>query len=415
MGAEPFHFGRPKVALEFWRTLVRSAVRKNTTPFYIFSVEPIYQSLVQLNSLQRGLPVRIRQWLSCKTQPVRPLLHWWRAREGGIEVVSHFELLAALKEGFPPERILVNGPAKQHWLKQHSIAGLRVNFDSLAEIPGLLPMARKLNWSLGVRCHTQEEHDPEHPDSPTQFGMERCEAILALATLRKASVRTETVHFHLRTNVQTPSVYERALLEVADICRQAGFQPKYVDCGGGLPAPYVLTHSGRRYDAKFDLRQLAAVYQRSLPKFPEMQELWLENGRFLTARSGVLVVRILEAKERKGLRQLICDGGRTLHALVATWENHQIISLDEQTGPPRLTVVTGPTCMAFDRLARRPLPASLEAGDYLIWLDAGAYHIPWETHFSHGLPKVFWHENGELKLGRKAETFESWWNRWEEG
>jgi hypothetical protein len=71
--------------------------------------------------------------------------------------------------------------------------------------------------------------------------------------------------------------------------------------------------------------------------------------------------------------------------------------------------------MAFDQLGRRPLPTGIRAGDHLAWLEAGAYHIPWETHFSHGLAAVLWHEGGKFSVARQAETFEEWWGRWRSG
>jgi hypothetical protein len=68
--------------------------------------------------------------------------------------------------------------------------------------------------------------------------------------------------------------------------------------------------------------------------------------------------------------------------------------------------------MAFDQLARIPLPRSLKAGDHLLWLDAGAYHIPWEARFSHGQATVWWHDETGLRLAREKETFESFWSSW---
>jgi diaminopimelate decarboxylase len=141
--------------------------------------------------------------------------------------------------------------------------------------------------------------------------------------------------------------------------------------------------------------------------------LWLENGRWLSARSGVLVVRVLDVKTRPGLRSLICDGGRTLNALLSTWEAHELISSPDRGGSRRLTTVHGPTCMAFDQLARRLLPRSLRPGDHLIWLEAGAYHLSWETRFSHGLIPVFWHDRRRVQQVRRRESFEQWWSQWQ--
>ncbi|MBI2924688.1 MAG: hypothetical protein HYY24_03170 [Verrucomicrobia bacterium] len=406
----PLAFGQSRSTLTFWRSLVQPLLRRQPTPFYVFSVTPLLEALAELDAHLGHLPVR--HWLSCKTQPLRPLLQWWHRQGRGIEVVSEFEFLAALKEGFPPDRILLNGPAKHHWLPRHAVRGQRVNFDSIGEMRALLPLAKQLAWRVGVRLHTREEFDPEAPAYPTQFGMTAAEAVKSLNELKSEKVLAEMVHFHLRTNVASPAIYERALAEVAEICRAAHFAPKFVDCGGGFPPPHVLTREGRAVAAGFDLRAMARVYEKALKRFPGVRELWLENGRWLSARSGVLVVRILDVKERRGRRQLICDGGRTTNALVANWEAHELISLPARRDPACLTTVVGPTCMAFDQLARRPLPRSLRSGDHLLWLDAGAYHLPWETRFSHGLAAVFWHDGTRLKVVRPRERFDQWWGQW---
>jgi diaminopimelate decarboxylase len=94
------------------------------------------------------------------------------------------------------------------------------------------------------------------------------------------------------------------------------------------------------------------------------------------------------------------------------WEQHALLPLAECGGVEVLTVVHGPTCMAFDQLVRIPLPRSLKAGDHLLWLDAGAYHLPWETHFSHGHAAVCWHDERGLRLARERQNFENFWSQW---
>jgi diaminopimelate decarboxylase len=404
------NFGHPAATLAFWRKLVRGPLRRQATPFYLFSVAPMRAALAELDRHFGRLLVR--HWLSCKTQPLRPLLQWWRRQGRPIEVVSEFELLAALKEGFPPERILVNGPAKHHWLPRPAVRGLRVNLDSCAEALALAPLAKRLGWTVGLRIHTREEFDPEAPPYPTQFGMTETEVRRSLRTLARCRVKAEIAHFHLRTHVAAAACYERALQEMAELCGRAGFSPRYVDCGGGLPPPHVLTRGGERAGARFSLREMAGVCARALDRFPGAQEIWLENGRWLSARSGVLVVKILDVKERRGMRHLICDGGRTLHALISSWEQHELLPFRPCRGARVRTTVTGPTCMAFDQLARRPLPAALQAGAALLWFEAGAYHLPWETRFSHGLAAVLWHDGRRVRVVRPREMFEAWWSQW---
>jgi diaminopimelate decarboxylase len=397
---------------KFWRPLVQSALKIEPTPFYIFALEPIRAGLAELDALSRSFSVPVRHWLSCKTQPLRPLLRWWQHQGRGIEVVSEFELQAALREGFAPERILVNGPAKHHWLPRHACAGLSVNFDSMAELKALLPFAQKRRWRVGVRLLTGEEFDPENPEHPTQFGLAPSEALQAIRILQKARLQFDMVHFHLRTNVADASIYDRALREAASICRHARFQPRIVDCGGGWPPRQTFSREGEEFCAQFELPELASLLQRRLKDFPGVEEIWFENGRFLSARSGVLVVRILDVKERRGLRQCICDGGRTLHALVSHWERHRVFAVPARSGPRVATKLCGPTCMAFDQLGCHSLPRALREGDALVWMETGAYHIPWETRFSHGQAAVFWHDETRLRKVRARELFPTWWRQW---
>lgn len=425
---KPLTFGHPPETIRFWKRLVREALRiSGSTPLYVFSAGPIAERIAELEAAfttartdsafraRHSAFPPVRHWLSCKTQPIRPLLRWWRRRNGDIEVVSEFELRAALTEGFSPARILINGPAKHHWLPRLPLRGLAVNFDSAGELKTLLPLARKLDWRIGLRICTREEFDPENPALPTQFGFTPDEAIAAIRQIRRAGLEPQIVHFHLRTNVASPQVYQRAIQAVAETCRTARLQPAFLDIGGGLPPRHALSRTGEAFDT--DWKQgaalaLAKALARSMDAFPALREIWLENGRFVSAGSGALVVQVLEAKQRRGVRQLICDGGRTLNALLSNWEQHELLPLADRRGPKVLTAVCGPTCMAFDQLALRPLPKSIRPGDQLLWLEAGAYHIPWETRFSHGHAAVVWHDEHGLHVTRERQDFEDWWGDW---
>ncbi len=418
------NFGHSPETIQFWKRLVREAFSFSaSTPLYVLSALPIAERISELDTAFTGAgfqsaignpksKIVVRHWLSCKTQPVAPLLRWWREQRRDIEVVSEFELRAALAEGFAPENILVNGPAKHSWLPQFELRELSVNFDSSAELNALLPFAKKLNWGCGVRILTSEECDPEQPQFPTQFGFTPDEAVAGLKKLLRAKARVETIHFHLRTNVPSAQMYERAISEVAKICQAAKFSPLHLDIGGGIPVRHVLTRGGKVYGGEFGLRAFAEKLRQAVKQFPNLREVWMENGRFISAGSGVLAVKILDVKERRGLRQLICDGGRTMNALHSLWEQHALITLEESSGAEVLTAVCGPTCMAFDQLARIPLPRSLKAGDHLLWLDAGAYHIPWETSFSHGHAAVCWQDKSGLRLVRERQNFENFWGNW---
>jgi diaminopimelate decarboxylase len=395
-----------------WRRLGREALRIAGSPSFVFSERTARVALSTLQAIDSTLPMR--HWLSLKTQPVARLVGAAPVWGLGVEVVSEYELLGALASGVRPSRILVNGVGKQHWLRSHLTPELCVHFDSLAEVRQLARSARELGWRIGLRCAIPHMGGAAGVEAQwDQFGMAPEEVRVAAQLLGDAGVGVDGLHFHLHTNVERASEYRGALECLRETSELAGLEPRYIDLGGGLPIPGDQPLDAPSAASTFDLAEFQQVL-RSIPLlFPSVRELWLENGRFLTGAAGALVVTVLDRKERGGRIYLICDGGRTNHARLAATEAHDIILEPNRGGPEREAVVCGPTCGAVDRLGCWMLPESVAPGDMLIWLNAGAYHIPLETRFSFGLAPVVWFdENEEPAVVRERETPEQWWSQW---
>jgi len=393
-----------------WRDVVQQALTEHRTPFYLCAWSPVEAALSELSAFETSLP--LKHWLSFKTHPVAPLVREWRLMGRGIEVVSEYELLAAIEDGFSPGNILVNGVGKHTWLSRYELEGLWVHLDSVEEAQKLVDRAQAFSWNVGIRCHVSEEYDPDEPAFSGQFGMTGEEIACSQDLLRKHGIDIKSLHFHLRSNVVSPDSYLRAVEELRDISAKLNMQPRYIGFGGGLPVPGERTvEHPEPFD--FDLASLREVFESIPQRMPGVREIWLENGKFITSRSAVLVVRVMDIKERPECRYLICDGGRTNHAFVSDWEIHDTLVLPSRNGQCILSTVCGPTCMAYDRLIRKPLPKDIDIGDYVVWMNAGAYHIPWETRFSHGLAKVLWYGPDEkITVARDKEEFATWWSVW---
>lgn len=408
--SEAQRFGYRPGQVAFWRKGVRNAIAAGArTPFYLFALKPLQDQVKALDALDFG--VRTTLWLSFKTQPLRPLVEWWTRTGRPVEIVSEFECRSAIAAGCPAPRLLANGPAKHRWLAQAGVDGMNVNFDSLREIELLAPQARARKWRVGLRLRSTGETDPEHADCPTQFGLETNELPAALSALRREGLTPEILHTHLRTNVPDPSWWTRAADQLVGAANAAGWHPPILDLGGGLPAPHTRNRNGGFIASGYDpaLDSYRNTVRRIVRSAGHIQELWLEHGRHVSAGAGVLVVRVIDSKKRCGRRMLICDGGRTMNALVSLWEDHAILPLKSRRGPTMPTVIHGPTCMAFDQLGERQFAASVEVDDLLLWMGAGAYHLPWETRFSHGLAEIWWDAGDALRCVRSAETWEDYW------
>jgi diaminopimelate decarboxylase len=376
--------------LEHWIDVVNRAVALAGTPCYVNRVAPVAARAAQL---ERGDP-GVRSWLSYKTHPLPALLSWWIRGGRGVEVVSEIEFTTACQLGCTPDQLLVNGPAKHAWLGRHTLPRLRVHFDSPRELAALLPLAVRDGWRVGVRVHVPGERDGRDARFGGPFGMTSAEAIAALGQLRAAGADLQSLHFHLGQAPQHPDAFVRAIDHVAGIAEAASFAPRHLDLGGGLPAPPADAAVAGLW------RGMAAARAR----FPDLEQIWVENGRFVTAQSAALAVRVLDVKDRPECRYLVCDGGRTNHALAADRGLHPLLLLPARSGPPRMTSICGPTCMTDDVLGRLPLPGDVVPGDVLVWMHAGAYHLPWETRFSQGLCAIVWADEGErISIARARE------------
>jgi diaminopimelate decarboxylase len=379
-----------------WPERVARAVQHAGTPCYVSAWTPVQDSLSRLDAIESRVPVR--SWLSFKTHPLPQLAAAWLRTGRGVEVVSEREFAIVRALGADVDDLLVNGVAKQSWLPRQSLPRLRVHFDSRRELDALLPLALEHEWRVGIRLQAPDERDLKDPRFHGQFGFSRREAVDAMRALRAAGADVQSVHFHLGQRRQEPGAYLRALELAADACDEGGIAPRFVDCGGALPAS-----GDPALPAAFD--DLSAAIRRAADRLPRIEEIWIENGRFITEASAALAVRVVDIKEREDCRYLICDGGRTNHALAADVRPHPLLMLPPRRGAERLTTICGPTCMTDDRLGRWMLPDAIEAGDVIGWLEAGAYHLPWETRFSHGLCAVVWFDKDEQPvIARARET-----------
>ena len=120
--------------MTYWQELVLEALLRWETPFFLSAWNPVQDALDDLRALEGTVP--LRHWLSFKTHPVAPLVRAWRQAGHGVEVITEYEFLAAEKEGFKAQDIIVNGVAKHKWLPRYKTKGIRVHFDSLQEVGG---------------------------------------------------------------------------------------------------------------------------------------------------------------------------------------------------------------------------------------------------------------------------------------
>ena len=143
---------------------------------------------------------------------------------------------------------------------------------------------------------------------------------------------------------------------------------RILDVGGGLPV------SERRNAPEPDMIDIAETLDAFKQTHPDL-ELWMEPGRFLVARAGVLLARVTQTKWKGATGYVGIETGMNSlirPALYGAW--HEIVNLSRLDEPLEITAdVVGPICETGDVLGYgRRLPNTGE-GDVMLIATAGAY------------------------------------------
>ena len=299
----------------------------------------------------------------------------------GADVVSVGEIKRAVECGFQMSDIIFSGVGKSReelsWAIEREI--YQINVESISELKKIIQISKSLNKEVNLGLRINPEVDAETHKSistalkDSKFGLDfetgrECIRLIAAAE----SVNLKSLSFHLGSQILNVSVYEKAIRvmrpyfeDAKKICPELD----RMDLGGGIGIDY---HDA---DSEQDERRWAALqslYEKELKGF--QATFLLEIGRFLTARSGVLISRIEIIKNTPAKKFLILDAGMTHIMRPALYDAfHRIMPLQLKEGAKQTYDVVGPICESTDVLGsdREITPVSEE--EFVAICDVGAY------------------------------------------
>jgi diaminopimelate decarboxylase len=398
------------------------------TPLHVVDLARLQNNFIKFrNAFQCQYP-RVEIGYSYKTNPLPGAilhLHQWGAF---AEVISGFELWLALELGVPAERIIVNGPGKDHDMLELAVAKrVRIiNIDNLDEPETIQRHCVKnhVEQEVGVRVVTTVGWSSQFGLSIRTGAAKRAFELL----MRQDRLRPSGIHLHLGTGISNDEIYVTAIREVLDFAktieRDLGIQIKFLDFGGGFGVPTVRSFSqmDRWLIANEDPPMVVEVgAQPKLDRYGErigtlLREyypdestaptLFFEPGRAITSSAQTLLLRVLAIKEANGKTQsVILNGGVNL-AMPVMWEYHEILAAGKLNREcEALYRLCGPLCHPGDVLAAAKRLPRLETGDILAIMDAGAYFIPNQTNFSNPRAAAVIAQDGSAELVREREPF----------
>ncbi len=221
----------------------------------------------------------------------------------------------------------------------------------------------------------------------SKFGMDETELTATIERL-PPSLNARGVHVHVGSQLGAVDAWrEAARRAVALAALLRGSRPGFdtVDLGGGFPVgapgsvPAVSRFAGE-----------ARAILDATPADRRPTVLAIEPGRFLVARSGWLLARVLHARERGG-PLVVLDAGMTELVRPALYGTiHPVVALrpDGRTGAGDLrpTIVEGPICESTDHLGVHLLPP-LRRGDLVAIASVGAYGASMSSSYN-GRPRA---------------------------
>ena len=210
----------------------------------------------------------------------------------------------------------------------------------------------------------------------SKFGVPRFEVDELIKLVDAAGAEVTGIHAHSGSGISDPETWRSVASELIKVAeRFPGVET--IDLGGGLGIPE------KPGDKPFDLERMNDTLAEIKAAYPRYK-LWIEPGRFLVARAGVLLTRVTQVKGKGDMRYIgVGTGMNSLIRPALYGAYHEIVNLTRSDEAPSQTVtVVGPICETGDRLGTdRLLPPSQE-GDVILIANAGAYGYVMSSNYN---------------------------------
>jgi len=316
-----------------------------------------------------------------KANPNQAILTLLANEGAGADVVSLGELERAIAAGIPPEKIVFSGVAKT---AEEMARGLKLgikcfNIESEPELFVLNDVAKSLGVIAPVSVRINPNVDAKtHAKISTGKAEDKFGIPYELADQIYGQIADATnlsaigIDMHIGSQIIDLEPFNNAFSLMADLVkslRASGHGITHVDVGGGLGIPYHKDNSPPP-----DPLAYAAVVKEKVA--PLDCELILEPGRMIAGNAGILVTKIQYVKTGSKKSFYIVDAGMNDLLRPTLYEgHHEIIPvLQPQKSHKTIMVdVVGPVCESGDYLAKERELATLESGNLLAIMSAGAY------------------------------------------
>jgi len=366
---------------------VNDIINSQATPFYIYSQESISSAY---HKLKNALSSEI--FFSVKANSNQAILKLMQLLGAGADTVSVGELERALCVGFDPNKIIFEGVGKSQEDIEFAInQNIRlINVESLEELNLINKLGHSLNKKINIGVRLNPDIDGLTLDKIStgkktdKFGITLDQLTEVIQLVQSSHhVNLKGISCHIGSQIYNIATFEKiftTMKKTASLILSYNIQIDYVDLGGGF---------GVNYDNKtneLDIPSINKLVHSNFDKEP--YEISFEPGRYLVARAGIIITKILTSKKNGGVHYLITDAGMQTLIRPALYNTmHRVTALQNIASRNDVYTVAGPICESSDIIAKNISLPNQQIGNHLVIHDTGAYGAVMASNYnSRGFP-----------------------------
>ena len=353
------------------------------TPTYVYSHAAIEKAYTELDEAFSDLDHLV--CYAVKANGNLAVLRALASLGAGADIVSGGELYRAMRAGFDPKKVVFAGVGKTD---QELMSGLgeRIllfNVESGSELDHLDRICTRFGKRARVALRVNPDVDAgthEHVATGRgrdKFGIPVDEALtLAERIGDYRCVDLIGVHQHIGSQITKLAPYTESVEKSAGLVeelKRRGFDIKYFNIGGGLGIQY-------KDEETPTPKELVDAVRPTLQATGT--KILCEMGRYIAARAGALLTRVVYRKKSGDKDFIVADAGMNDLLRPSLYDAHHEVRAVSEDGSVANADLVGPVCESGDYLARdRELPDARE-GELLAIMCAGAYGFSMASNYN---------------------------------
>jgi diaminopimelate decarboxylase len=366
------------------------------TPFYYYDVNVLRETLSCINK-EAGKYNNFCVHYAVKANANHKVLTIIRESGLGADCVSGGEIRAAIKAGFPTNKIVYAGVGKTDWeinlgldydifcFNVESVPELEI-INELASAKGKTArVAFRINPNVGA--HTHANITTGLAENKFGISMEDMDKVIDMAgTL--PHVKFVGLHFHIGSQILDMGDFVALCNRVNELQEKLYARQiivEHINVGGGLGIDYA--HPNRQAIPNFT--EYFATYHKHLKLRPQ-QTLHFELGRAVVGQCGSLISKVIYVKQGANKQFAILDAGMTDLIRPALYQAYHKIENITSEEPMETYDVVGPICESSDVFGKAIDLNKAHRGDLFALRSAGAYgEIMASAYNCRALPKGY--------------------------